>query len=47
MANYHEHGVILKKLGLAEEETSENAQALKRFRSEDVLSYSHDNDKRY
>ncbi len=44
MANYQERK-ILEKLGL--EETSENAEALKRFQSKDVLNYSHDNDKRY
>lgn len=44
MANYHERE-LLKKLGL--DETSENAQALKRFRPEPMLSYSHDNDKKY
>ncbi|MGD0953746.1 MAG: hypothetical protein ABR985_15385 [Methanotrichaceae archaeon] len=44
MANYRERK-ILEKLGL--DETSENAQALARFRSEPILNYSHDNDKRY
>lgn len=44
MANFKERE-LLKKLEL--EETSENAQALARFRSKDILESTNDWDKHY